>query len=58
MLPAKAGIVTLTKSLAKELGRWNIRVNCIAPGYVQTELMDTFKSQEDKQMLKQIRFVA
>jgi len=51
---AKAGIVTLTKSLAKELGRWNIRVNCIAPGYVQTELMDTFKSQEDKQMLRQI----
>jgi len=51
---AKAGIVVLTKSLAKELGRWNIRANCIAPGYVQTELMDTFKSEEDKQMLKQI----
>jgi len=51
---AKAGIVTLTKSLAKELGRWNIRANCIAPGYVQTELMDTFKSEGDKQMLKQI----
>lgn len=50
----KAGIVVLTKSLAKELGRWNIRANCIAPGYVQTELMDTFKSEEDKQMLKQI----
>jgi len=50
----KAGIVVLTKSLARELGRWNIRANCIAPGYVQTELMDTFKSKEDKQMLKQI----
>ena len=51
---AKAGIVTLTKTLAKELGRWNIRANCIAPGYVQTELMDTFKGEEDKRMLKQI----
>ena len=39
---AKAGIVTLTKSIAKELARWNIRANCIAPGYVRSDLMDTF----------------
>jgi 3-oxoacyl-[acyl-carrier protein] reductase len=52
---AKAGIVTLTKSVAKELGRWNIRANCIAPGYIQSDLMDTFAtSEEDKRMFKQI----
>lgn len=51
---AKGAIVTLTKSLAKELGRWNIRVNCIAPGYIQTELMEHFKSEEDKQIVKYI----
>lgn len=52
---AKAGIVTLTKSMAKELGRWNIRANCIAPGYIQSDLMDKFaKSEEDKRMFKQI----
>jgi len=33
---AKAGIVNLTSTLAAELGRWNIRVNCIAPGFNRT----------------------
>jgi len=51
---AKAGIVTLTKSLAKELGRWNIRANCIAPGYIQTDLLETDKTEEVKQMIKTI----
>jgi len=34
---AKAGIVGLTKTLAKELGNSNIRVNCISPGAIMTE---------------------
>ena len=33
---SKAGIIGLTKSLAKELGRFNITVNCILPGYIST----------------------
>jgi 3-oxoacyl-[acyl-carrier protein] reductase len=33
---SKAGIVNLTSTLAAELGRWNIRVNCIAPGFTGT----------------------
>ena len=52
---AKAAVVTLTKSMAKEFGRWNIRANCIAPGYIKSDLMDKFaKSQEDKRMSTQI----
>ncbi|MHB0876367.1 MAG: 3-oxoacyl-[acyl-carrier-protein] reductase [Anaerolineae bacterium] len=35
---AKAGLVGLTKTLAKELGSRNITVNLVAPGFIQTEL--------------------
>jgi NAD(P)-dependent dehydrogenase (short-subunit alcohol dehydrogenase family) len=36
-ITAKAGIEGLTHTLARELGRWRIRVNCIVPGWVMTE---------------------
>ena len=39
---AKAGVIGLTKALAKELGLSNIRVNCIAPGVVMTDMMKDF----------------
>ncbi len=35
---SKAGLIGLTKSLAKELGARNIQVNAIAPGFIQTEM--------------------
>lgn len=35
---SKGGIIALTKSLAKELGKFNVNVNCVAPGMVETEM--------------------
>lgn len=38
---AKAGVITLTKAMSVELARHNIRVNCVSPGYIQTDLIST-----------------
>ncbi len=48
---SKAGIIGLTKSLAKELGPSNIRVNCIAPGVIETDMLNSF-SDSDLDQLK------
>ncbi|TFD19189.1 3-oxoacyl-ACP reductase FabG [Cryobacterium sp. TMS1-13-1] len=37
---AKAGVVAFTRTLAKELARMNIRVNSIAPGFIETDMTD------------------
>ncbi len=42
---AKAGVIGLTKALAKEVGLSGIRVNCIAPGVVMTDMMKGFDGQ-------------
>lgn len=53
---SKAAIIMLTKSMAKELGEHNIRVNGIAPGYVQTSFSKALWSNEAlmKEKLKDI----
>jgi 3-oxoacyl-[acyl-carrier protein] reductase len=36
---AKAGVISFTKTWARELGRYGIRVNCVAPGFIATEMV-------------------
>ncbi len=43
---AKAGIIGLTKALAKELAPSNITVNCVCPGVIRTDMLSSF-SEED-----------
>ena len=50
---AKAGLVGLTKSVAKELGSRNITCNAVAPGYVHTEL--TASSMTDEMLAELIK---
>lgn len=38
---AKGGMIAMTKSLAKEFGSRNITANCVAPGFIQTEMTDS-----------------
>lgn len=39
---SKGGVVMLTKSLAVEWGRFNVRVNCVCPGVIKTPILDPF----------------
>ncbi len=54
-IAAKGGLVHLTKAMALELARYNIRVNALCPGYVETELnADFFASDAGKALVKRI----
>ncbi len=48
---AKAGVIGLTKALAKELGPSNIQVNCVAPGIIETD-MNLCLNDEESEALK------
>ncbi len=51
---SKAGVIGLTKALAKEVGPSNIQVNCIAPGIVMTDMVSDYSMEELEDITKQI----
>jgi 3-oxoacyl-[acyl-carrier protein] reductase len=48
---SKAGLIALTKSVAKELASRNIRANAVAPGYIQTKMTEKLPEDIKKKML-------
>ena len=51
---SKAGLGGFTRALAKEVAARNITVNCIAPGFIETDMTNHFKDGELKNILTQI----
>lgn len=51
---SKAGVIGFTKSMAKELASRGIRVNAIAPGFIETDMTEVLKEDINETMLKSI----
>jgi len=51
---AKAGVAGMTRALARELGSRNITVNCIAPGFIDTDMTRGLSEQQTQALLLQI----
>ncbi|MEW6419140.1 MAG: 3-oxoacyl-[acyl-carrier-protein] reductase [Nitrospirota bacterium] len=51
---SKGGVIAFTKALAKELGRYGIRVNAIAPGVIETDIIDSLPEDVKNNFLTNI----
>ena len=51
---AKAGVAGMTRALARELGSRNITVNCVAPGFIATDMTAALPEEQHKALLGQI----
>ena len=51
---SKAGVIGLGKAIAKELASRNITVNTIAPGYIETDMVDDIQEEAKENLFKQI----
>ncbi len=51
---AKAGVAGMTRALARELGSRNITVNCVAPGFIETDMTASLPDEQQKALLGQI----
>ncbi len=50
----KAGVAGMTRALARELGSRNITVNCVAPGFIETDMTASLQEDQQKALLGQI----
>jgi len=53
---AKAGIIGASKALAQEVGKRNITVNCVAPGFVKTDMIQNINEDDYKKLIPLNRF--
>ncbi len=51
---AKAGVAGMTRALARELGSRGITVNCVAPGFIETDMTAVLPEEQQKALLGQI----
>ncbi len=51
---AKAGVAGMTRALARELGTRNITVNCVSPGFIETDMTAHLPEEQQKALLGQI----
>ena len=51
---AKAGVAGMTRALARELGSRNVTVNCVAPGFIQTDMTAELSEEQHKALQSQI----
>lgn len=51
---AKAGLIGITKAMARELASRNITVNSVAPGYIQTDMTEAMSAEMQEQLKKEI----
>ena len=51
---SKAGLIGFSKSLAREIGSRNITVNCIAPGFIETDMTEAMSAEQREKLLRDV----
>ncbi len=51
---SKGGVIALTKVLSREVARFGVRVNAVAPGFIETEMLDDIPESSRKKLFAQI----